>query len=161
AGPIPFGQPPVGLVVARVGDGPLPSLAVADAGAADVAVLAGNGDGTFRGEAPNALGLLPLSIAAGPLTSDGNTDLAVGNIQAGTVTILMNDRQGTFRPLTPIPIGAVPTASGPSSIAAGDFNGNGHVDLAVTDNGTSDVTVLWGDGTGHFPTSTRVDYSQE
>jgi len=38
----------------------------------------------------------------------------------------------------------------PSSVAAGDFDLDGHTDLAVTNHESADITILLGDGTGSF-----------
>src|SRR6266498_203571 len=38
--------------------------------------------------------------------------------------------------------------TGPSSVTVGDFNGDGHPDLAVANGGSDDVSVLPGNGDG-------------
>src|SRR3989442_1608854 len=40
--------------------------------------------------------------------------------------------------------------NGPLSVAVGDFNGDGVQDLAVANNGSSNVSVLLGNGNGSF-----------
>lgn len=44
----------------------------------------------------------------------------------------------------------------PVSIAAADFNGDNAPDLAVVNSGSNEVTVLYGDGLGAFPTRTQL-----
>jgi hypothetical protein len=43
--------------------------------------------------------------------------------------------------------------SGPDSVAVGDFNGDGKLDLAVANSGSNDVSVLLGNGDGTFQTA--------
>src|SRR5262249_27370948 len=38
----------------------------------------------------------------------------------------------------------------PVSVAVGDFNGDGKLDLAVANNDSDDISVLWGNGDGTF-----------
>ena len=67
-----------------------------------------------------------------------------------------------FFPVTP-PISIflrgteVTTLSGPETVATGDFNGDGKLDLAVADNGSSSVSILLGNGDGEF--QAHVDYA--
>jgi hypothetical protein len=44
------------------------------------------------------------------------------------------------------------TSKAPISIAAGDLNNNGSVDLAVVNSGSSTITLLKGNSTGFFKT---------
>jgi hypothetical protein len=87
-----------------------------------------------------------LSIAVGDFNGDGILDLAVANEEypVSSVTILLGNGDGTFTPA------ASPTTGNTStSIAVGDFNGDGIPDLAVA-NASRSVTVLLGKGDGTF-----------
>ena len=87
------------------------------------------------------------SVAVGDFNGDGHLDLAVANSYSGTVSILLGDGSGNFTPAaTPI----VTVGHYPYSIAAGDLNGDGHVDLAVANFNDGTVSILLGDGTGNF-----------
>src|SRR2546425_10131087 len=48
---------------------------------------------------------------------------------------------------------AFDAGSGPVSVTVGDFNGDGHLDLAVANLGSNDVSVLLGNGDGKFQTA--------
>lgn len=117
-------------------------------------VLLGKGDGTFTitANSPVTIGSGPISIAVGDFNGDGIPDLAMVNFAGNNVTILLGNGDGTFTAATdsPVAVGSFPT-----SIATGDFNGDGILDLAVTNsNYTSgtvgSVTVLLGNGDGTF-----------
>jgi hypothetical protein len=96
-----------------------------------------------------------LSIASADFNEDGIPDLAVGN-SAGfdsnpighTISILLADGSGGFAAVSPSP-----SSDGHVSwIATGDFNGDGHADLAVVDafSSPAGVRLYLGDGTGQF-----------
>jgi len=60
---------------------------------------------------------------------------------------------------SPAPVPAVTTiqaSSGPSSVAAADFNNDGNLDLAVSNSGANTVSILLGNGDGTF--APKVDY---
>jgi hypothetical protein len=95
-------------------------------------------------------GVGPSSVAVGDFNGDGKQDLAVADYNnTGNVSILLGDGAGNFSGP-----GNFPTSSGgPTSVAVGDFNGDGKQDLAVADfNGAS---ILLGDGTGNFGAPTN------
>jgi hypothetical protein len=153
----PTGIAPVSLTAGDFsGDGKL-DLAVANSGSNTVSVLLGNGDGTFHTRVDFATGNLPLSVTTGDFNGDGKLDLAVANNNSkfvpGTVSILLGNGDGTFQPHVDSR-----TGQGPVSVAAGDFNGDGKLDLAVTRGKTSStVSILFGNGDGSF--SSPVAYS--
>ena len=125
-------------------------LAVANQYNNTVSVLLGNGDGTFQPQITYAVGNEPDAIVAGDFNGDGRTDLAVvsqgswPNYQ-GTVSVLLGNGDGTFQPQVTYAVGASPDA-----IVAGDFNGDGRIDLAVANENDDTVSVLLGNGDGTF-----------
>jgi hypothetical protein len=130
------------------GDGNL-DLVTADNADADVSIMAGSGSSTLifnYGQA--STGVNPHSVALGDFNADGYLDLAVANFADGTVNTLLNGGVGNFA-------GAGPTSTfivgaGPISVATGDLDGDGKIDIATanTDDGT--VSVLLGTGHGPF-----------
>src|SRR5262245_20738255 len=88
--------------------------------------------------------LLGNTHIAADLNGDGRPDLAGAGANAVSVVLANGDR--TFRPNTDFPIGS-PTPA----VAAGDFNGDGNVDLVVTLNSPQfSLALLSGTGTGTF-----------
>src|SRR5207302_875020 len=57
---------------------------------------------------------------------------------------------------SPAPAMDLAVGASPYSVAMGDFNGDGHLDLAVANGGSNDVSVLLGNGDGTFRTATVV-----
>jgi len=119
----------------------------------EVSVLLGNGDGTFQPAVQYAVGNYPGSIVAGDFNGDGRIDLAVAgdsynsitNTNVGEVSVLLGNGDGTFQPPVTYAVGSVPTG-----LVAGDFNGDGHLDLAVANELSGTVSVLLGNGDGTF-----------
>lgn len=114
-----------------------------------VTILFGNGAGGFlvRDTAYFPVGTNPSSLAVADFNGDGNLDIAVANNRSNNVTVLLGDGTGGFTPATASPFAA---GNGPSGIVAGDFNGDGNIDLAISNEAAGNVTVLLGDGTGGF-----------
>jgi hypothetical protein len=116
-----------------------------------VRVLLGNGDGSFQAARTFPAGRGPRSVAVGDVNGDGLPDLAVANIGTyptydGTVSVLLGNGDGSFQPARNFAAG-----NGPVSVAVGDFNGDGLLDLAVANNITNGtVSVLLGNGDGSF-----------
>jgi hypothetical protein len=156
--PVPVGYAPTSVAVGDFnGDGVL-DLAVANFGSNSnsVTILLGNGNGTFTQAAnsPVMVGVNPKSVAVGDFNGDGILDLAVANFGSNSVTILLGNGNGAFTQAanSPVSLGGSPQSSGcgPQSVAVGDFNADGVLDLAVA-NGTCDtVTILLGNGNGTF-----------
>ncbi|MBZ5535859.1 MAG: VCBS repeat-containing protein [Acidobacteriia bacterium] len=140
------------------GDG-IPDLAVIDSGNSVgglgfVALLRGNGDGTFQDAGSIEVGISPGQIAVGDFNGDGILDLAVGRSfmnLSGSVVLLRGNGDGTFQ--APVSFGDISSAG---SLAIGDFNGDGKLDLAVA-NLNSSVSILLGNGDGTL--QNPVDYS--
>src|SRR5438132_1390182 len=91
----------------------------------------------------------PLSMAAGDFNGDGKLDLALGIQEDGNpgyVSVLLGNGDGTFTPVSSSPA----TGHCPCSMAIGDRNGDGKLDLAVANFDVNTVTILLGSGDGTF-----------
>ncbi len=73
-------------------------------------------------------GSSPHSVTTGDFNNDGVPDLATANVGDNTLTILLGSGAGTYAAHS---IGPFLSATGPVSVAAGHFNGDGKQDLAV------------------------------
>lgn len=77
------------------GDGKV-ELAVPGAASHDVAVLRGNGDGTFQGKCVYPVGQTPYKLEVWDVTGDGKVDLVSRDIMGGDVALLPGNGDGTF-----------------------------------------------------------------
>jgi FG-GAP-like repeat/Putative Ig domain/Beta-propeller repeat len=95
---------------------------------------------------PFAAGTTPDAAVAGDFNGDGIPDLAIPNSNSASVTILLGNGTGGYAPAPGSPF---PAGTNPDSVATGDFNGDGKLDLAFA-NANGNVTVLLGNGSGGF-----------
>ncbi len=120
-------------------------LAIANEGTNNVTILLGMGAGLFGPSlytsplAPISTGASPFSLAVGYFNNDSFPDLAVANVGDNTITVLLGTATGAFNAASgsPFPVGLQP-----ESVAAGYFNGNGSLGLAVANKGDNTVTVF-------------------
>ncbi|MCU1284533.1 MAG: Integrin-like protein [Acidobacteriales bacterium] len=123
------------------------------AGFDKVSVLLGQGNGTFV--LPGTAFSVPSGnhyIALGDFNKDGKIDLvftnALGDANQLTVGVVFGNGDGTFKPLLNSDTYNVGLRT--TSVAIGDFNGDGNVDLAVVVQGEERVAILLGSATGVF-----------
>jgi uncharacterized protein (TIGR03437 family) len=146
------------------GDGKLDIVTSYAFGQKRGAVLLGNGDGTFRelpGQTftdgdplfPHGVGEFPSAIVVADLNGDGKLDAIFGyggNIDGDyhMVSVCLGNGDGSFQPAMSIGAG-----ESPSSVAHGDFNGDGKPDLATANEISNNVTALINQGSGAFLTA--------
>jgi hypothetical protein len=110
-----------------------------------VAILLGNGDGTFQNAVSYPAGANALHATVADLNGDGKLDIAVA-ATSGSIAILLGNGDGTFSAGSTITTGL---GQNPVSVIAADFNGDGKLDLAsANEDGT--VSILLGNGDGTF-----------
>jgi hypothetical protein len=116
-----------------------------------VSVLLGNGDGTFQKAVFTPTGSQPLYIVARDFNGDGRMDIALASdyvanfTTGGSVDVLLGTGTGGFSLPVHYVIGALP-----SSLAVGDFTGDGKLDVAVAGSGAAPLSLLRGQGNGTF-----------
>jgi hypothetical protein len=155
----PAGISPAAIVAGDFNGDGKKDLAVADYGdsttgaGAGVTILLGKGDGTFQPGVHCSVGPILGAIAAADFNQDGKLDLVVttgvgpNSLVAG-ITILLGNGDGTLRVTTSIAL------DGPRSLAVGDFNGDGKLDVAAgiddSPTTTAHLSILLGRGDGSF-----------
>ena len=138
------------------GDGIL-DLALVAGGSSDgeLTILLGLGDATFTALPPVFLAPPASDLIGADFDEDGAADLilTVGGCCNGAFSIqfLRSNGDGTFQ--SPVPYFAGPA---PFLPRAGDFDGDGHLDLLVASADSSNVAMFLGDGTGAFETTGLV-----
>jgi hypothetical protein len=140
------------VAVADVNEDGKPDLIVANqcvsCASGTVAVLLGNGDGTFQKAMTfSSGGYRAFSVAVADVNLDGRPDLIVANYGSNNVGVLLGNGNGTFRAAVTYGSGG-PSGSVPFSVAVADLNLDGRPDIVVA-NG-DDVGVLLGNGDGTF-----------
>ena len=120
-----------------------------DGSFSSLAVLLGNGDGTFQPPVAFRSGGSAISLQVADVNSDRKLDVIVANSE-GSVGVLLGNGDGTFQSARTYPSGGV----GSNAIVVVDVNGDGKPDLAVANcncgpRGGS-VGVLLGNGDGTF-----------
>lgn len=116
------------------GDGKLDLAQVTSAG---LKVRFGNGDGTFGAAASYSAGGAYQTPKVIDVTGDGVLDVLIGS------TVLPGNGNGTFGT-------AITTSLGVNSIAYGDFNGDGKLDIVTRNTSTSAIALSFGNGDGTF-----------
>jgi hypothetical protein len=102
-------------------------------------VLLGNGSGAFADSAQYAVGGVNTGFAVADFNGDGFPDVALPG------AVYLNDGLGNL-----LLYGSFGPLSGPISIAAGDFDGDGKVDLVINDRYPDTLKLFRGDGAGGF-----------
>jgi hypothetical protein len=116
-------------------------------------VRLGNGNGTFRPATVFLItpGFDPGEVHAVSLRGNGTMDLVVASSSSNQIAVLLGDGNGFFQPSTFYTVGSA--ANIPSSIASGDFNNDGNLDIAVANSVDNTVSIFVGNGSGSLTES--------
>jgi hypothetical protein len=169
---VPVGAAPSDIAVADVNGDGLPDVVLSDQASGDVSVLLNDAAHSFASSLRFRAGTDPggldttsgspavsslaqsVSLAAGDFTGHGRNDLVVVNRGAHSFTVLPADGHGGFanpqRSLTTSTSDGFSINGQPGAVAAGDFNRDGRLDLAVLMEDTGQVWIYTGNGDGTF-----------
>ena len=127
-----------------------------------VQVFLGDGTGDFTNKQTIDLGIG--SIKGEPAVSDFNED---GKLDVAVPISSLGERRGDLSTMVDIFVGdgtgmltQVSTATvgqSPHSAVPHDFDGDGHIDLVVSNRTDGTISVLLGDGRGNFTTHATID----
>ncbi|MBI4517330.1 MAG: VCBS repeat-containing protein [Deltaproteobacteria bacterium] len=139
------------LIARDLNDDGNADVAMSYQGSGDVWVFLGDGLGGLSQGVSVATGGPPNSLAAADVDGNGTLDIVValaGTVESGgigAVQVLLDDGHAVFAS------GAIVTAGiAPARIAVGDFDADGHPDVAVTNQYVRRATVMFNGSTGIF-----------
>ncbi len=114
----------------------------------EVAIVQGNGNGTFNSTAPilSPSGSAPAFVVIGDLNNDGRNDITTVNTNSSDITVLLNNND-RFGPT------AFPVTAGSNVIAAADFDSDGNLDTITANSngassGSTNLLISYGNGRG-------------
>jgi hypothetical protein len=93
------------------------------------------------------------AAAAGDFDGDGRVDVVTANGVGGSqgVSILLTNSDGSLQAARNFV-----TGSGLTAVVVGDFNGDGHMDVAAADKATNTLSILLGNGDGTLQSATSI-----
>jgi hypothetical protein len=152
------GLAPIQVASADINGDGHPDLIVANSADNDISVLLNNTTGAFTSAFTSTATFVdPISMAVSDYNGDGKLDVATVGYSPtgpGTVSVLLGNGDGTLQQAANYNV----TGTDPEFIAHGDFNGDGHPDLAVVNFSDSTVSILLNNGDGTFATTTAPTY---
>lgn len=122
-----------------------------------VSIMLGQANAAFAPPVNYPIGNSPYAFIAADLRKDKRIDLITVNIPngidaPGTISVLLGNGDGTFAAHVDYDVGDYPTG-----VVAGDFNDDGKIDLAVSNNFDNTISILYGNGDGTFKPQVVVD----
>ena len=169
-----FGLQLTGVAVADVNGDGRPDIAISGSQPGNyadgaVAVLLGNGDGTFQPAVFNDSGGVGTDgVAIADMNGDGKPDLLVANLCVPSdcnpgdlvmVGILLGNGDGTFQPAVNYISGEGYSCGEPNSggLSVADLNGDGKLDVVVVNAGCGSIAVMLGNGDGTLRSGTSYN----
>ena len=145
------GSTPRDLRVGDFNNDNIVDIAVTNYGINSIVILFGFGDGTFLLGKASSTGAqsYPFSLAIGDFNNDTQLDIIVANYRSNNIGVLLGNGSQLLAGVTTYTTGH---QSQPHSVAVGDFNNDGRLDIVVANYGNDNVGILLGYGNGFFDT---------
>jgi hypothetical protein len=109
--------------------------------------LEGSGGGTFQSPQTIAAGSGASHVVVADVNGDGWPDYIVSNGNDGTIDVFLSGLAPVLPILAPITVSA---GGEPANVQVADINGDGKPDLIAELPDSNEISVMLGDGTGHF-----------
>jgi cytochrome c peroxidase len=144
------GSSPWAIAAGRLDADTSNDLVVANRSTDNIAVLINNGSGMFAAPVTYAVGDSPESVAVAELSGDGLSDVAVANSDSDTLTVFNGNGGGELTMPRAVIVGSYPFGAQPHSVQPSDIDGDGDLDLIVSNKVSKNVSVVLNDGLADF-----------
>jgi hypothetical protein len=129
-------------------------MVVANQGGGTITVFWGHADGLFMPGLRYTMGGRPTEVALVPLTGESPYAILTTDVDTDTVSIRLTVEESRYvGPQSQVYLGP---NTAPASLAIGDLDQNGALDVAVAAKEEDTVHLLFGDGQGGFTDATAV-----
>lgn len=148
---VPVGQRPLDVAIGDLdGDGVL-DLVSADVGDAKLSVLLGtDGGGDFAQAAAGPLSVSAHLLALSDVDRDGDLDVVATQHNTANAAVWLGDGTGGFSAASGSPFVVHQGVPHNHGLAVGDVSSDGVPDIITCNQEDRSLSVLLGDGTGHF-----------
>lgn len=166
---ITAGSTPSNAITAELDNNGSLDLIVSNSGSNNISTFVGNGQGALTPYETVATGAGPVGLATGDFNEDGRTDIVTANAAGKNISVIFGkaslviNGSGSLSNFYPaVNYGLSNTVN---AVVVGDFNQDGHQDLAVAVDGkkilftstNAFVQIMNGDGTGKFTNAGRIE----
>jgi hypothetical protein len=139
------------LAVADANNDGKADLFCGNASSQTVALLLGDGAGTFAVSSTRSAGGSPWQMAAGDVDGDGFADCVVAAHGPSAAGVLTGNGAGGLNAVVSWPVG-----SSPVSVDIGDAEGDDDLDIVVANFGSANAVLLRNNGAGAFGSSSAL-----
>lgn len=145
--PVTVGSAPKYLALVDVNkDGKL-DLLVPNQGSNTVSYRPGNGNATFGAGMDIAVGTDPYEVIVADVNRDQSLDILFTSSNGNKVGVLLGNGMGAWNAAAGSPFSV---GSFPIFMSVTDFNGDGRLDFVTANQGSADLSILAGNGSGGF-----------
>ncbi|CAF4135376.1 unnamed protein product [Adineta steineri] len=143
------GSNPTSIAVVDFNNDKQLDIVVANYGTDNIGIFLGYGNGTFSTQITYSTGdnSQPQAVTIGDFNNDKQLDIVVANNGTNNIGIFLGYGNGTFSSQT---IYSTGNDSRPRDVAAGDFNNDGQLDIAVANYYGFNIGIFLGYGNGSF-----------